>query len=120
LPAPAQDINQDLHPLIFNPVAPEDNEGIDGLEQGQEIHLLQPPGEVFILNPPLNIPEQPDQFVEAANQLVEEPQMQIPVVHFEPPVLPASPVASSKDEIPYDQLLGSQQDSSGDQSQQME
>lgn len=120
LPAPTQDINQDLHPVIFNQVAPEDNEGNDGPEQGQEIHLLQPQGEVFILNPPQNIPEQPDQLVEVANQLVEEPQMQFPVVQDEPPILPASPVPSSEDEIPYDQLLGSQQDSSGDQSQQMD
>jgi hypothetical protein len=75
---------------------------------------LQPQGEVFILNPP------PDQLVKVANQPVEEPQMQVPMVHYEPPILPASPVNSSEDEISYDQLLGSQQNSSGDQSQQME
>jgi hypothetical protein len=46
---PTPDINQDLHPVIFNPVVPEGQK--EGEGSGQELHLLQLHGEVFFNEP---------------------------------------------------------------------
>lgn len=54
LPADAQDVFQDLHPVIFNPVAPEEVPPLNGDDlqfDMHEQHLLQEQGEVFFMSP---------------------------------------------------------------------
>lgn len=102
---PPFDLNIDLHPVIFNP-APDDvaNEGM-----GQELHLLQPQGEVYILEPALVEEAVPAQ---ENVQQQEEVQIAVPAPQVNLPGQPDSPANLSDDEIPYEQLLGSNNDSS--------
>lgn len=118
VPMPDQDVNVDLQLVIFNPVAPEDS------EQAQEIHLLQPQGEVFILNLEigLELPAQPDEEIDQPNeeilQMMVEAHNEAPLALVDPPHVPASPIPSSDEEIPYDQLLGAEPEDSFDHHQQ--
>ncbi|CAD6273359.1 unnamed protein product [Miscanthus lutarioriparius] len=86
LPPPEQDINQDLHPVIFIPVMPKEN------------------GEVYILNP---LEEELMQIVDEEMQL-EAPDLNINI-NAGPPV---SPINYLDDEIPLDQLMGSEDEGS--------
>lgn len=107
-PAVNQDINQDQHLVIFNPVMPEGNEG--NVENMHGLHLLQSQGEVFILNP------LEEELMQIAD---EEMQLEAPNVQAGPPVPPVSPVNHLDDEIPLDQLLGSDDEVSSEQPEQM-
>lgn len=109
LPTENQDINQDLHPVIFNPVVPEGN----GIENDLQInmheqHLLQPQGEVYILNP------LEEELMLIADEEMQ-PQMEIPNPQIG---IPPSPINYLDDEIPLDQLMGSESKGSPMQSEE--
>jgi hypothetical protein len=105
-------LNIDLHPVIFNPVPIE--EGNNGI--GHEVHLLQHQGEVYFVQPPAE--EELSPHMEGPQQLNGEqdgegsenslvPQEDGPENNPMPPAPLAPPVVYQEEEIPVDQLLGS-------------
>lgn len=75
-----------MHPVIFNPALPDDVEGNAGI--GQERHLLQPQGEVYILNP---VEEEHLQPIGEIAQLNEEVPLEAIAAQDEPLAFLASP-----------------------------
>jgi hypothetical protein len=101
LPA-IQDPNQDLLPVILNPVAPggfDPQLGMDLVFNMHEEHLPQLQDEVFFMNP---LEEELDQIVNQDANINVGLQL---VVHAQQEEAPPSPINLLDEEIPLDQLL---------------
>lgn len=103
LAPPIQDVNQDLQPVILNPVLSD--EDLIGLQfDMHEVHLLQPQGEVYIQNQHEIESVQAEQII---GEVVPQPiLLDAPQFNFNLNMGPLdSPINSVDEEIPLDQLV---------------
>ena len=109
-------MNLDLDPVIINPIQPlQDGDFIElnDLQGNEQVHyLLQQDNEVYQLNP------QEQELMALADEIHQGDEAQ--AIGNNSPVIPASPIYLQVDEVPFDQLIGSEDEQEENLVEQMD